>query len=42
MEQVQNYVYNNYKQTLRINNDALEILNWKPKDRLRKYINKLR
>ena len=32
----------NYKETIRVNDDALEILNWKPKDRLRKYINKLR
>ena len=32
----------NYKETMRVNDDALEILNWEPKDRLRKYINKLR
>ena len=32
----------NYKETIRVNDDALEILNWEPKDRLRKYINKLR
>ena len=32
----------NYKETIRVNDDALEILNWKPKDRLKKYINKLR
>ena len=32
----------NYKKTLRINDDALEILNWKPQDRLKDYILKLR
>ena len=32
----------NYKKTLRVNNDALEILNWKPQDRLKNYILKLR
>ena len=32
----------NYKETIRVNDDALEILNWKPKDRLRTYITKLR
>ena len=32
----------NYKETIRVNNDALEILNWEPKDRLKEYITKLR
>lgn len=31
----------NYRATLRENNDALERLNWKPKDRLKDYINSL-
>lgn len=31
----------NYRKTLRENNDALERLNWQPKDRLRDYINSL-
>ena len=32
----------NYKETMRVNDDALEILNWEPKDRLKEYITKLR
>lgn len=28
----------NYRETLRIDNKALKLLNWKPKDRLKKYI----
>ena len=31
----------NYRKTLRENNDALERLNWQPKDRLKDYINSL-
>ena len=31
----------NYRETLRENNDALERLGWKPKDRLLDYINSL-
>jgi len=31
----------NYKETLRINDDALNRLNWKPTDRLKEYINGL-
>ena len=31
----------NYRRTLRENNDALERLNWQPKDRLKDYINSL-
>ena len=28
----------NYRETLRVNDDLINILNWKPKDRLREYI----
>ena len=28
----------NYKKTLRKNDDLIDLLNWKPKDRLREYI----
>ena len=31
----------NYRETLRINNDSLKQLNWKPKDRLKSHIKKL-
>jgi UDP-glucose 4-epimerase len=31
----------NYKKTLRINDDALNLLNWKPKDRLKSHIENL-
>ena len=31
----------NYRKTLRKNNDTLERLNWKPKDRLKEYIESL-
>tara|TARA_B110000003_G_C16533027_1_gene489697 strand:- start:184 stop:1041 length:858 start_codon:yes stop_codon:yes gene_type:complete len=31
----------NYRETLRINDDLLSRLSWKPKDRLKEYINKL-
>ena len=31
----------NYKKTLRINDDALKLLNWKPKDRLKSHIENL-
>lgn len=31
-------VKGNYRETIRINNDALNILNWKPTDKLQKYI----
>jgi UDP-glucose 4-epimerase len=34
-------VRGNYRETLRINNDAVERLGWKPKDRLRDYISRL-
>ena len=32
----------NYRETIRVNDDALEILNWEPKDRLEQYISKLK
>ena len=32
----------NYRETIRVNNDALEILGWEPKDRLEQYISKLK
>ena len=28
----------NYRETLRVNDDLINILNWKPKDRLKEYI----
>ena len=28
----------NYRETLEVDNKALKLLNWKPKDRLKKYI----
>ena len=28
----------NYRETLRVNDDLLNLLNWQPKDRLRNYI----
>jgi|TARA_B100001094_G_scaffold163836_1_gene158609 UDP-glucose 4-epimerase len=31
----------NYKETLRVNDDLINLLNWKPKDRLREYITNL-
>lgn len=31
----------NYRETIRINRDAIEILGWQPEDRLKQYINKL-
>ena len=31
----------NYRKTLRENNDALIRLNWKPKDRIKEYIQSL-
>ena len=31
----------NYRATLRENNDAVQRLNWQPKDRLKDYINSL-
>jgi len=32
----------NFRESLRINNDSLKLLNWKPKDRLKYYINNLK
>ena len=32
----------NFRESLRINNDSLKLLNWKPKDRLKNYINNLK
>lgn len=34
-------VKGNYRETIRINNDAVEQLGWQPKDRLKEYINNL-
>ena len=31
----------NYRETLRVNDDLIQLLNWKPKDRLREYITNL-
>ena len=31
----------NYRKTLRINDDALKLLNWRPKDRLKSHIDNL-
>lgn len=31
----------NYKETLRVNSDAIDMLGWQPKDRLKEYINEL-
>ena len=31
----------NYRETLRVNDDLIKMLNWKPKDRLKKYITNL-
>ena len=30
--------FGNYRETLRVDNKALKLLDWKPKDRLKKYI----
>ncbi len=35
-------VKGNYRETLRINNDTIERLGWKPKDRLKQYINEIK
>ena len=35
-------VKGNYRETLRINNDAIERLGWQPKDRLKQYINEIK
>ena len=32
----------NYRETLRVNDDLINILNWKPKDRLKEYIENLK
>ena len=32
----------NFRESLRINNDCLKLLNWKPKDRIKDYINNLK
>ena len=32
----------NYRETLRVNDDLISLLNWKPKDRLREYIANLK
>jgi UDP-glucose 4-epimerase len=37
-----NDVRGNYRETLRINNDAIERLGWQPKDRLKQYINEIK
>ena len=31
----------NYRETLRVNDDLINLLDWKPKDRLTKYISNL-
>jgi UDP-glucose 4-epimerase len=31
----------NYRETLRVNDDLIKLLNWKPKDRLREYVTNL-
>ena len=31
----------NYRETLRVNDDLIQLLNWKPKDRLKDYITNL-
>ena len=31
----------NYRETIRVNNDAIDILGWQPKDRLKEYIENL-
>jgi UDP-glucose 4-epimerase len=31
----------NYRETLRVNSDAIDMLGWQPKDRLKEYINEL-
>ena len=31
----------NYRETLRVNDDLINLLDWKPKDRLREYISNL-
>ena len=36
-----NDVKGNYRETLRINNDAIERLGWEPKDKLKEYIKSL-
>jgi UDP-glucose 4-epimerase len=35
-------VMGNYRETLRINDDALNILGWQPKDQLKEYINEIK
>jgi UDP-glucose 4-epimerase len=35
-------VKGNYRETLRINNDAIDRLEWKPQDRLKQYINEIK
>ena len=35
-------VKGNYRETLRINDDALNRLGWQPKDQLKKYINEIK
>jgi len=35
-------VKGNYRKTLRLNNDAVERLNWKPTDKLKSYINEIK
>lgn len=35
-------VKGNYRETLRINNDAIDRLGWQPKDRLKQYINEIK
>ena len=37
-----NDVKGNYRKTLRLNNDAVERLNWKPTDKLKSYINEIK
>ena len=32
----------NYRETLRVNDDLINLLNWQPKDRLREYIANLK
>lgn len=34
-------VKGNYRETIRVNNDAIDRLDWQPKDRLKEYINSL-
>ena len=32
----------NFRESIRVNDDSLELLNWYPKDRLKDYINSLK